>query len=151
MKMGKTPGIDNITADEILAANKAGVSIYFKLFEEFEEIWFQEQVPENWRRAVIVQFFKKTKNMTEYETIDGSDLLCHSKKILASVLQHGIKVRKEEILSENQAGFPGGRRTIDLLYKLRSIADKYLARETDLCACNIDFSKASDSVWREGF
>ena len=44
MKMGKTPEIDNITAEEIVAADDAGVSIYFKLFEE---IWYPEQVPED--------------------------------------------------------------------------------------------------------
>ena len=39
MKMGKAPERDNITAEEIVAADEAGVSIYFKLFEE---IWYQE-------------------------------------------------------------------------------------------------------------
>ena len=43
--MGKAPGIDKITAEEIIAAEEAGVSIYFKLFEE---IWNQEQVPDDW-------------------------------------------------------------------------------------------------------
>ena len=33
MKMGRAPVNDNITAEEIVATDEAGLSIYFKLFE----------------------------------------------------------------------------------------------------------------------
>ena len=114
-----------------LAADEAGVFIYLKLFEE---IWYQEQVPEDWRRAVIVPIFKK-KDITECDNYRGISLLCHSEKIFASVLLQIIKARTEEMLPEAQAGFRSGRSTIDQLYALRSIADKYLEHETDLYVC----------------
>ena len=56
----------------------------------------------------------------------------------------------EEILSEAQAGFRGGCSTIDQMFTLRSIAEKYLEQGTDLYAWYIDFRKVFDSVWREG-
>ena len=55
MKIGNALWIENITAEEIVAADEARVSIYSKLFEE---IWYQEQVPEDLRRAVIVPIFE---------------------------------------------------------------------------------------------
>ena len=77
MEIGKAPGIENITAKEIIAADEAGVSIYFKLFEE---IWYQEQVHEDWRRAMIVPLFKK-KDITECDNYRGISLLCHSENV----------------------------------------------------------------------
>ena len=143
--MVKAPGIDNITAEEIVAVDEAGVSIYFKLFED---IWYQEQVPEDWRRVVIVPIFKK-KDTTEYDNYRGLSLLYNSKKIFASVLLQNIKVRTEEILSEAQAGFRSGRSTIDQLHTLRSIADKYLEHGTDLYVCYIE--KRSTVSGEKGF
>ena len=118
-------------------------SIYFKILEE---IWYQEQVPEDCRRAVIVQIFKK-KDITEYDNYIGISLLCHSEKIFATDLLHRIKVRTEAILSETQAGVRSGRSTIDQLYTLRNIVGKYLAHGIDLYACYIDIKKVFHSVW----
>ena len=78
-------------------------------------------------------------------------MLCQSEKIFASVLPQRTKSRTEEIFSEAQAGFRSRRRsTIDQLYTLRSIAEKYLEHGIDLYASDIDFRKAFDSVWRKG-
>ena len=69
--MDNVPGTDNITAEEIVAADEAGVSIYFKLFKE---IWYQEQVSEDWRRAVIVPILKKRDITAEKYLEHGTDL-----------------------------------------------------------------------------
>ena len=98
---------------------------------------------------MIVPIFKKKDN-TDCDNYRGISLLCHSEKIFASVLMQRIKTRTEEILSEAQAGFRSGRSTIDHLYTLPSIEEKYLEYGTDMFACYIDFRKAFDSVWREG-
>ncbi|XP_072025435.1 uncharacterized protein [Amphiura filiformis] len=58
--------------------------------------------------------------------------------------------KTEQILSESQAGFRPGRSTIDQLFTLRQIMEKYLEKKKDLYCCYIDFEKAFDSVWQEG-
>ena len=58
--------------------------------------------------------------------------------------------RAEEIISESQAGFRPGRSTVDQLFTLRQVTEKYLERGKDLYCCYIDFEKAFDSVWQEG-
>ena len=51
MKAGKSPGCDNVTADEMQAAGKAGVDALFKLCEK---VWRMERIPTDWSRAIIV-------------------------------------------------------------------------------------------------
>ena len=92
----------------------------------------------------------KRKDITERDNYRGISLLCHSAKFFASVLLQRIKARTEEMLSEAQPGLRSERSTIDQLYTLRSIADKYLEHGTDLFVCYVDFRKMFDSVWREG-
>ena len=56
----------------------------------------------------------------------------------------------EEVTSKSQAGFRPGRSTVDQLFTLRQIAEKYLEKDNKLYCCYIDFEKAFDSVWQEG-
>ena len=52
--------------------------------------------------------------------------------------------------SESQAGFRPGRSTVDQLFTLRQIAEKYLEKDLELYCCYMDFEKVFDSVWQEG-
>ena len=61
-----------------------------------------------------------------------------------------MKGRTEEILSEAQAGFRTGRSTVDQIYTLRQISEKYEEFGKDLYVCYVDVQKAFDCVWRKG-
>ena len=54
------------------------------------------------------------------------------------------------ILSEAQAGFGPGRSTVDQIFTLRQLAEKYSEFSKQLFVCYVDFRKAFDSVWRKG-
>ena len=59
-------------------------------------------------------------------------------------------VLTEEILSEAQAGFRRNRNTIDQIFTLGQLAEKYEEFGKELYVCYIDFRKAFDSIWRKG-
>ena len=80
----------------------------------------------------------------------GVSLLCHCSKVFSSVILQRIKKRTEEILSEAQAGFRVGRGTVDQIFTLRQLAEKYEEYGKNLFVCYVDFRKAFDSVWRKG-
>ncbi|XP_072016051.1 uncharacterized protein [Amphiura filiformis] len=61
-----------------------------------------------------------------------------------------MQTRTEEILAESQAGFRPGRSTIDQLFTLRQLAEKYNEKRKPLYCCYIDYQKAFDTVWQEG-
>ena len=71
---------------------------------------------------------------------------------MALIIQRRILNKTEQILSESQAGFQPGRSTIDQLFTLRQIIEKYspdMERKRGLFICYIDFEKAFDSIWQE--
>ena len=110
LKTGKAPGIDNITAEEIKAATEGnGMQVIFKLCKR---IWDEEVFPKEWKRAIIVPVYKK-KDKLDCNNYRGISLLCHSSKILTTIIMERIKKRTEEILSEKQAGFRTSRSTIN--------------------------------------
>ena len=80
----------------------------------------------------------------------GISLLCHSSKIFSRIILNRLRKRTEEILSEEQAGFRADRSTIDQIFTLRQLAEKYTEMNRGLYVGYIDFRKAFDSVWREG-
>ena len=146
MKSGKAPGIDNVTSDEMAAAGTTGMNILFKLFEK---VWEKEEIPKDWSRAVIVPIFEK-KYKTVCDNYRGISLLRHAEKVFASVILQRIRKSTDEILSESQAGFRKGCSTIDQLFSLHLLAEKYIEFSKSLYICYVDYQKAFDSVWREG-
>ena len=146
LKNGKAPGVDMISAEEIVASGKEGEQALFSLCRR---IWQKEEFPDEWKQSVILPIYKK-KDKLICDNYRGISLLCHSQKMMASVMLQRIKASTEEILSEAQAGFRSGRSTIDQLFSLRLLTEKYFEHGKDLYVCYVDFQKAFDSVWRKG-
>ena len=53
-------------------------------------------------------------------------------------------------MSHYQIGLRGGYRTADHVFILNTILNSYFSKGKKVYACFIDFSKAYDSVWRNG-
>ena len=147
LKRSKAVGYDGISAEEIqAAASDKGLEVMLDLCRN---IWKEEQIPNDWKRAVIVPIYKK-KDKIECNNYRGISLLSHSSKIFSRIILNRFRNRTEEILSEEQAGFRPGRSTIDQIFTLRQLAEKYTEMNRGLYVGYIDFRKAFDSVWREG-
>ena len=56
----------------------------------------------------------------------------------------------EEILAETQGTSRANRSTIDQIFTLRKLAERYEEFGKDLYVDYIDFRKAFNSIWREG-
>src|SRR6218665_378659 len=138
LKQRKAAGPDNITIEELQAGTDGvGVRVMHRLCQA------------EWKRSIIIPIHKK-KDRLECANYRGISLTCHSSKIFTSIILQRIKKRTEEILSEAQAGFRENRSTIDQIFTLRQIAEKYEEYGKELYVCYIDFRKAFDSVWRKG-
>ena len=135
-----------ISAKEIKAAGEEGTEIFYKICKQ---IWETELFPEDWGRAIIAPIYKK-KDKLDCGNYRGISLLSHAGKIMSIILQRRILQKTEQILSEAQAGFRPGRATVDQIFSLRQLAEKYLEKDKHLYCCYIDFQKAFDSVWQNG-
>ena len=139
--------MDNISAEEIVAATKeSGLKAMHNLCQL---VWEHEEIPSEWKRSVIVPLHKK-KDKLDCSNYRGISLLCHSGKVFSSIILQRIQKKTEEVLSKAQAGFRRNRSTIDQIFTLRQLAEKYEEFGKKLYVGYIDFKKAFDSVWRRG-
>ena len=146
LKQGKSPGLENTTSDEIKAAGEIEVDVLHYLCKQ---IWTTEKYSENWRKAIIVPIYKKQDKLC-CDNYRGISLLCHSEKIIASVILNRIRQKTGVVLSEAQAGFRLGRSTIDQLFTLRQLTEKYTEYNKIPYICYMDFKKVFDSIWSKG-
>ena len=66
---------------------------------------------------------------------------------MLQVILNRLKVKAEELLTEEQAGFRPGRSTVDQTFDSQTIIEKCLQHQNDLFHNFIDFKKAFDRVW----
>ena len=117
LKKNRSPGINNISAEELQAAGQSGVDVMFLICRK---IWDKEKFPQMWKQSITVQ----EKDKLCCDNYRGVSLLSHCGKVMTSVILQRIRRRTEEILSEAQAGFRAGS-TIDQLFTLRRLAETY--------------------------
>lgn len=147
LKKKKAVGIDGVSAEEIQAATiGTGLQIVHKLCLD---IWEKETFPAEWKKAIIVPIYKK-KDKLDCNNYRGVSLLCHISKVFTQILLQRMRARTDEILSEEQAGFRANRSTVDQIFTLRQLAEKYTEMNRGLYIGYIDFKKAFDSIWRKG-
>ena len=126
LKNRKACGHDNVTAEMLKASGNIAVTFFTQLFNKI----FSEGVyPEQWSRSVIVPLFKKRDKdiPNNYRGIS----LSVASKCYTTVLRNRLTkwMDDHEKIIEDQAGFRKGYSTIDHIYKLSAIIEKYLSRK----------------------
>ena len=104
-KNSKAPGFDQIPP-ELLKCNCNGM--IQKLVHLFNLCWTQEQVPEEWRKGLIVKLPKKG-NISDCNNWRGVTLLSVPSKVFCAILLNRIKAATDKMLLEEQTGFRNGR------------------------------------------
>src|SRR6218665_2549916 len=77
-------------------------------------------------------------------------LLSVTGKVYTKVLQQRLKRYVEEEMSEEQAGFRKGKGTMEQIFVIRQLSEKYTEMNRTLNNNFIDFKQAFDSVWQKG-
>ena len=66
---------------------------------------------------------------------------------MLKTIPNRLKPKTEKIIAEEQAGFRAGRSTIEQIFNLRILCEKYLQHQQDLSHIFVDFKKAFDRIW----
>ena len=147
MKNRKAAGVCGIQPELLKCGGEEMISEMTRIFNLVIE---EKRVPEEWKKAIIVPIFKNKGSKLECGNYRGISLISVPSKVFMRVLLNRMKPKIEEGLREEQAGFRGGRSTVDQIFALRQVLEKRWEFALPVYCAFIDLEKAYDSVWREG-
>lgn len=145
LKIGKAAGEDGITA-EMMRVSQDLVISHLKLL--FNRILNTGVYPAQWSQAVLCPLHK-IGSMTNPENFRGISLLSVIGKIFSKVINTRLIqwAESNNLQHEEQAGYKKGYSTVDQIFILQSLAQKYLCRPKGrYYVLLIDFSKAFDTI-----
>ena len=149
LKMKQAPGPDDVTNDMLV---QLGQGARKKLLQIFNPSWKHGNVPQVWRRAILVPIHKigKPKNQpSSYRPISLTSCIC---KLLERIINARLMwfLEKNNILNDGQAGFRSRRSTEDQVTHLAQQIEQGFQNKKHTVAVWIDMDKAFDRVWKKG-
>ena len=115
------------------------------MVEIIKQIWNDEEIPEEWETAIYVPLHKKG-DRTVCANYRGLSILNIGYKLLASVLFKVLYPYYKECIGEYQAGFISSISTVDNIFIVRQLSEKYREYGQSLWHMFIDYGQAYDSV-----
>lgn len=145
VNLRKSPGADGVPIELLRFGGNKIVDIIHRICEE---VWETGEWPSEWGLSTFIPIPKKGDLLqcANYRTIS---LVSHASKILLKVILNRMKLKTEQEVPDEQAGFRPGRGTRDQITNLRIIMAKLREHQQPLYMCFIDFQKAFDCVQHE--
>ena len=109
----------------------------------FNKFFNGEDVPEEWKKALITPIFKKA-NRKLRNNYRGISVMSSVARLYGRVIKQRIEGDMRE--SEDQNGFRVERSCIDGIFSLRMLVEKRLGRDCPVHLIFVDLQKAYDTV-----
>ena len=119
MKKGKAQGPDKIPVEAWIALGDEGFGVSDGLVQQTAK---RREDAEEWR-SVLVPLYKGKGDIKECGNYRGIKLMSHTMKLWERVIE--ARIRKEVTIAEQQFGFMPGRNTIDAIFSLRMLLEKW--------------------------
>ncbi len=91
--------------------------------------WEQSEVPEDWRKAIIVPLYKGKGNREECNNYRGISLLRVPDKIYGRILNERLMKITDKSVGDEQGGFWKGRGCVDQIFAVKILVEKYLEKD----------------------
>ncbi|KAK9157750.1 hypothetical protein Scep_004324 [Stephania cephalantha] len=144
MKIGKACGPDEIPIEVWKCLGEIGLTWLTKLFNK---ILKSKRMPMDWRRSTLVPIFKNKGDIQSCSNYRGIKLMSHTMKLWEKIINN--RLRRETTISENQFGFMPGRSTMEAIFLVRRLLEKYYEKKKDLHMVFVDLEKTYDRVPRD--
>jgi len=135
LKNNKSPGEDDIQSELL---KEGGEKMVMWLWKVIHKVWTTEQMPKEWKTAVICPIHKKGSKQ-DCNNYCGIALLNVAYKIFSNCLLTRIKTKAEQIIGNYQGGFRPVRSTTDQIFILRQIFKKIWEFDREIHVLFIDF------------
>jgi hypothetical protein len=143
LKAGKAVGPSGIGAEMLSAAGEAGVIWVTDLCNVIVK---EGVIPADWRKSWLVTVFKGKGDALECGSYRGIKLLDQVMKVFERVIE--VRLRGQVNVDDMQFGFTGGRGTVDAIFVVRQVQEKFIEKKKDLWMAFVDLEKAFDRVPR---
>ena len=144
IKKGKAQGPDDIPMEAWIALGNKGVEFLVSFFNRLPS---GKKMPGEWRRSVLVSLYKGEGDIKECGNYREIKLMSHSMKLWERVIE--ARIGKKVTIAEQQFGFMPGTSTIETIFCLRMLLEKWTERQKAVHCAFIDLEKAYDRVPRE--
>jgi exonuclease III len=145
-KLGKGAGLDG-TTNEMLKCG--GVTMVNQLQKLCNWLRSEEKWPDDWRKSVIFNLYKKG-DMTDPNNYRGISLISCLGKFYTALWANRLTSFYENVLADEQGGFRPRRSTVDQVLILHDVLLRRKRQKLNTYAFFVDFRKAFDTVWHEG-
>ena len=113
------------------------------------QCWQEGAVPQDMRDSNIITIYKNKGERNDCNNYRGISLRSIVGKVFARVILRRLQKLAERIYPESQCGFRAERSTIDMIFSLRQLQEKYREQHMPLYIAFIDLTKAFDLVSRD--
>ena len=137
MKKGKAVGPDELPVEVWKCMGEMGIEFLTRLFNR---LLMGEQMPEEWRRSVLIPIYKNKGDVQCCGNYRGIKLMSHTMKVWER-----IKVE----ISKQQYGFMPGKGTNNAMFALKMLMEKYREGQKELHCVFVDLENAYDRVPQE--
>ena len=126
-----------------------GEALPEQLFSLFQIFWERGDVPKDLKNANIIHLYQNKGEKATCDNLRGVSLLSIAGKLLVRILLNRItKHFLDSVISESQCGFRQKRGTVDVIFAVRQLQEKW--QRQDLYLLFIDMTKAFDTISRHG-
>jgi hypothetical protein len=140
MKEGKAMGPNGIPIEVWRCLGDIAIVWLTKLFNH---IFRSNKMPDEWR-SILVLIYKNKGDIQSCTNYRGIKLMSHTMKLWERVIDH--RLRAITRVSMNQFGFMPGRSTMESIFLIRQVMERYMEKKKDLNIVFIDLEKAYDKI-----
>ena len=141
----KAIGPDELPVEVWKCMGKMGIEFLTRLFNR---LLMGERMPKEWRRSLLIPIYKHKGDAQCCGNYREIKLMSHTIKIWERIIE--ARLRDSVEISKQQYGFMPGKGTINAMFTLRMLIEKYREGQRELHCVFIDVEKAYNRIpWEE--